>query len=431
VTGVALDALATPDRLNQHEPSWRREARLAAIDWLATHSMPTRQDESWRYTPADQLVDLLGVAVHPRTSFGLAPGQVDLLAGGHGGPRLVFVNGMFAPGASHLPDASGVTARPLSEVDRTTAPGPVVETDRLDGFVALNYLAGDDGAVITVTADAPPFAPIHIVHVAAPDLDTCLITHPSAVVRIEPGATATIIESYVGFSGGALTNAATAIDVHDAANLSYHRVQAEAPHTSHIGHVRIRAGHDTTVKCTSFSVGGLISRVAFDISLVGDRSQLVVDGLYVPADDDRHDHVVAVEHAGSHTRSSQRFKGVIDDRARGSFTGRVIVQPGTIDTVADQTDHSLLLTAAAESDTRPWLEILADDVRCTHGATVGSLHDEALFYLRTRGIPEAEARRVLIEGFISEIIDAVPIETLRDHLTSRIRAKQRRAKGQR
>lgn len=431
MTGVALDALDTPDRLNQREPSWRREARLAAIDWLATHSMPTRHDESWRYTPADELVDLLGVAVHPRTSFGLASGQVDFMAADHGGPRLVFVNGVFAPGPSYLRDVAGVTARPLSELGRNTAPGPVLETDRLDGFVALNCLAGDDGAVITVTADAAAATPIHIVHVAAPHLDSCLITHPSAVVRIQPDATATIIESYVGFTGTALTNAATVIDVHDSASLSYHRVQTEDPGASHIGHVRIRAGHDTTVKCTSFSIGGRTSRVAFDISLVGDRSQLDVDGLYVPAGDDRHDHVIAAEHLGSHTRSNQRFKGVVDDHARGSFTGQVVVQAGTIDTVADQTNHSLLLTATAESDTRPWLEILADDVRCTHGATVGRLDDEALFYLRTRGIPEPAARRVLIEGFTSEIIDSVAVETLRDHLSTRIRAKQRRPKDQR
>jgi len=426
MTGVALAALDLPDRLNQREPPWRREARFAAIDWLATNPMPTRRDESWRYTPVDELADLLGRGVHPRTSFGLASGQVDLMAGDHGGVRLVFVNGAFAAGPSNLGVQDIVTARPLSDLDRNAPPSPVLEADRFDGFVALNGLAGDDGAAVTVHADATAGAPIHIVHVAAPDLDTCAITHPSSTVRIQPGATATVIESYVGFSGAALTNASTVIDVGDTATLTYHRVQTEARDAAHVGHVRIRASRDATVTCTSFNIGGRISRVAFDISLLGDRAELDLSGLYVPAGDERQDQMVTIEHVGSHTRSTQRLKGVVDDHARGCFTGNVIVRPGTVDTVADQTNHSLLLTATAESDTRPWLEILADDVRCTHGATVGRLDDEALFYLRTRGIPEPEARSLLIEGFTSEILDSVAVESLRDLLSARIHAKQRR-----
>jgi len=430
VTGIALDALDTPGRPHPAEPPWRHLARAAATDWLAAHAMPTRHDEAWRYAPAKELVDLLGVAVVPRSSFVLASGQVDVMAGDHGGPRLVFVNGVFAPGPSHLPGAEGVTARHLADLGPDAAPGPVVEADRLDGFVARNAVAAADGAAITVAAGATPSEPVHIVHVAVPDLDTRLLTHPQSVIRIEAGARATIIESYVGFTGAALTNAASVIEVHDGAALAYHRVQSEAPGASHVGHVRIRAGQDSVVRCSSFSIGAQISRVAFDISLVGDRAQLDVDGLYVPAGDERHDHVITAEHLGSHTRSNQRFKGVIDDRARGSFTGQVIVREGTIDTVADQTNHSLVLTATAESDTRPWLEILADDVQCTHGATIGRLGDDALFYLRSRGIPEPEARRVLIDGFTSEIVEAVAVETLRAHLTARMLAKQRRPKVQ-
>jgi Fe-S cluster assembly protein SufD len=426
VTSAALDALDIPHRLNRPEPAWRRENRLAAIDWLAHHSMPTRSEESWRYIPVGELVDLLGAAVQSGRTFGLMPGQVDVMAGDHGGPRLVFVNGVFAPEVSFLRDDPAFTARPLSALERDSTPGPGLETDRLDGFVALNSLAGDDGAVITVTAAHTATSPIHIVHVAGPDLDSCLVTHPSSVVRIQPGATATIIESYVGFTGAALTNAATVIDVHDAASLNYHRVQTESSSASHVGHVRIRAGHDASVACTSFSIGGRVARIAFDISLVGDHARVAVEGLYVPVGNDRHDQVVTAEHIGSHTRSHQRFKGVIADRARGSFSGHVLVQPGTIDTVADQTNHSLLLTATAESDSRPWLEILADDVRCTHGATVGRLDDEALFYLRTRGIPETEARTVLIQGFTGEVLDTVTVETLRDHLSNRVRARHAR-----
>ncbi|WP_421119633.1 Fe-S cluster assembly protein SufD [Aquihabitans daechungensis] len=388
--------------------------------------MPTRRDEPWRYTPVEELAALLSTAVHPRTSFGLAAAQIDIMAGDHGGPRIVFVNGTFAPGPSSRREEPGADVRALSEIGRTSAPGPALEPDRLDGFVALNALAGEDGAVITVGADHAATAPIHVVHVAVPDLDDCLLTHPSTVVKIEAGACATIIESYVGFTGAALTNATTVIDVHDSAGCTYHRVQTETPTASHLGYVRIRAGHDASVNCTSFTIGASTSRVAIDAGLLGDRSRIDLAGLYVPDRDDTHDQVITAEHHGSHTCSNQRFNGVMNDRARGSFTGQVIVQPGTIDTDAHQVNHSLLLTDTAESDTRPWLEILADDVRCTHGATVGRLDDDAIFYLRTRGIPEMDARRMLIEGFASEIIDVVADETLRDHLRSRMRAKQQR-----
>ena len=427
----ALGALDHPDRLNQSEPSWRHEARLAASDWLATHPMPTRRDEPWRYTPAEELVSLLSTAVHPRTTFGLAAAQIDIMAGDHGGPRLVFVNGAFASGPSHRRDEPGVDARALSEIGRTTASGPALEPDRLDGFVALNALDGDDGAVVTVGARHAAAAPIHVVHVAAPDLDDCLLTHPSTVVKIEAGASATIIESYVGFTGATLTNATTVIDVHDGARCTYHRVQTETPTACHIGHVRIRAGHDAIVSCTSLAIGASTSRVAVDAGLLGDRSRVDIAGLYVPDGDDTHDQVITAEHHGSHTCSNQRFNGVMNDRGRGSFTGQVIVQPGIIDTEAHQVNHSLLLTDTAESDTRPWLEILADDVRCTHGATVGRLDEEAVFYLRTRGIAEMDARQMLIEGFTSEIIDAVAPETLRNHVRSRMRAKQQRRQADR
>lgn len=431
MTGVALDALETSDRLNRNEPSWRREDRMAAIDWLASHQMPTRRDESWRYTPAEELVDLLGVTVQRETAVALDAEEVDRMAGSHGGSRLVFVNGVFAPGASSVHDEAGVAVRALSELDRNVAPRPVLETDRLDGFAALNSVAGDDSADVTISADAEAAAPIHIVHVAAPEPDTTVIAHPRVLVRIEPGARATIIESYVGLPGAALTNAATVIDVDDRAALAYHRVQTEAPTASHIGHVRIRVGQNATVSSTSFNLGGRISRVAFDVSLVGDHSHFDIDGLYNPAGDERHDNVITAEHTASHTVSDQRFRGVVDDRARGSFTGQVIVHHGAVDTVAEQLNHSLLLTRKAESDTRPWLEILADDVRCTHGATIGRLDDEALFYLRTRGLTEADARSLLIEGFTSEVIESVAVESLRDHLSAVLLAKQRRPEEQR
>jgi Fe-S cluster assembly protein SufD len=170
--------------------------------------------------------------------------------------------------------------------------------------------------------------------------------------------------------------------------------------------------------------GAEVARNAVDAVLAGDGAHIELDGLYLPAATQRHDHVVTVEHAASACTSRQLFKGVIDDRARGSFSGRIIVQPGTTATDAAQTSRSLVLTPTAEADTRPWLEIFADDVRCTHGATVGRLDAEALFYLRTRGIAPDEARTMLIRGFVAEMTEALQPSTLRSRLDEMVASRR-------
>jgi Fe-S cluster assembly protein SufD len=296
-------------------------------------------------------------------------------------------------------------------------------SDRLDGFAALSWSAGADGASIDVPAGVTVETPVHVVHVAAPELDVALVGHPNTIVTVGEGARLTLIESFVGFTGDGLTNASTVIDVADRAQLTYHRIQTEPASCMHVGRADIRTGADSRVHASSFSIGAGVSRVAFDITAAGDRSTIDIDGLYLPAARAQHDNVVTIEHLGAHTRGTQRFKGVIDDRARGSFTGHVIVRPGTIDASAMQANHTVLLTRTAEADSRPWLEILADDVACTHGASVGRLDEDALFYLRSRGIPEADARRVLIHGFVSEILECVEPASLRDHLVARIGAR--------
>ena len=430
MTGATLGALELPLRQDLDEPIWRRDAREAAFEWLSTHSLPTRRDEAWRYTAVDELLELSRSAVPARRPVTLDPRQVDLMAGDHGGPRLVFVNGIFASGTSRTQAEDGVTVVPFS--DPASQPEmPLMGPDRLDGFAALSWAVGAGGASIRISAHVAVEAPVHIVHVAAPELDTPLITHPNSMVHVEAGARLTLIESFVGFAGTALTNASTFVDVGDRATLDYHRIQTETAHAAHVGQARIHVGEAAHLHATSVSIGAATSRAAFDVTANGDRSTVEIDGLYLPSGTDQHDHVVTVEHLGSHTISTQRFKGVIDDRARGSFTGHVIVRPGTVDTSATQTNHSLLLTRTAESDSRPWLEILSDDVSCTHGASVGRLDDDALFYLRSRGIAEADARRVLIDGFVSEIVESVGTASLRDHLSARITAKQRRTQADR
>lgn len=421
MNGLAIhDALAAPGGTDRSEPPWRREARVAALDWLGAHPMPTRRDEPWHYTPVDKVLAALEAAARPDPSVRLDPNRLDALVGDHGGSRVVFVNGAFDEAASRVTASDAESIGAFSHVDGARASASWLDVDRLDGFVALNHLVADDGASIVIGPGPERAEPVHIVHVVAPGPDGSVAAHPQTVVRLAEGARANVIESFVGLGGASFTNAATSIEVGDGASCTYHRIQSEAAETVHIGHVRALVGRDAQIRAASISLGASISRVAFDITLEGDGSSVDIDGLYVPSGAQHHDNVITVEHAGSHTRSTQRFKGVINDRAHGAFTGHIVVRPGTVDTTSHQTNHSILLTPTAQSDSRPWLEILADDVRCTHGATVGRLDEAALFYLRSRGIPEGRAREILIDAFASEITDAVEPQSLRDHLAARI-----------
>ncbi len=396
---------------------------MLAIDWMAEHPMPTRRDESWRYTAVDELL----TALHDATEQAAPTPDVEqilALTGDHGGPRLVLVNGAVLASACRLDPVDGLALEPVSTAGSGHPAPAVLDGDRTDGFLALNWRAGTDGASIEVAPAATIEHPIHVVHVAAPTGQGTLLTHPSTVLHLGAGAQATVIESYVDLPGAALTNAATTIDIGDDATLTYHRVQAETDAANHVGHVRVRVGARGRFTATSFSIGATVSRVELDVRLVGDGAKVDLAGLSLPAESDRHDQVVIVDHAASHGQSNQRFRSIVDGKGRGSFTGHIIVASGVVDTDAHQTTHSLLLTRSAESDARPWLEILADDVRCTHGATVGRLDDAALFYLRSRGISEAVARSMLIDAFAREITDSVEIESLRDHLSACIAARQ-------
>ncbi|NLD78108.1 MAG: Fe-S cluster assembly protein SufD [Acidimicrobiales bacterium] len=428
--GSSLDALTAIDGDADSLPTWRRARREQGLAALAEAGLPQRRDEPWHYFPTAKLTDLLDGAVAPRSAGALDPGQVDIMAGDLGCSRLVFVNGFHDVGASRLSPSDGVTVSALSAVadsdsaDHTGPPSPSTASGRTDGTVALNAAAAVDGAMISVSAEATE-ATIHVVHVAVPDADKTYGIFPHTLISLAPGATATVVESFIGFRGPALVDSVTTIDLAEGSRLAYHRLQSEGRSTVHLGRVDAVIGAGADLTTTSVSLGAELSRTAFDVTLAGDESSVTLDGLYLPRSGQHLDHTLTVQHSANRTTSEQRFKGVVDDDGRGSFTGHVIVDPDTAGTTAHQSNHNILLSSRAEADTRPWLEILADDVRCTHGATVGRLDDEAVFYLRSRGIPEATAREMLIEGFAGEIIDGIDLEPLRDHLRSRITSSRK------
>ncbi len=397
---------------------------------IMTPAFPSARDEAWRYTPVDEIVAALEGAM-PATAARVSRPVVDRLAGSHGGVRLVLVNGAFAAALSDDGLAPGVSYRcaPTGAPPGAGGDGVEVRADAAgwdgvevradaagwDGFEALAHAAGQDVASVLVAPGTEVIEPIHLVHVVVPGAERTM-THPRTVIEVGAGSRVSVVETYCGLPGPALTNASTTIRVGPGATVDHTRVQSETGEAIHVGRTVVELAEGSTAHVTSVMIGADIARHALEVRLLGPDARADLDGVYLPVGRQRHDNVVTADHAADHGTSVQRFTGVVGGHARGSFSGRVLVRPGTVGTDAHQSNRNLLLTRTAEADTRPWLEILADDVRCTHGATVGRLDEDALFYLRSRGIPEAEGRAMLVDAFVRDVTDAIPHPSLRDHL---------------
>ena len=386
---------------------WSRADAVEARGWLTDHGLPSGRDEAWLYTPVDVLAATLAVArpaplVRARD---LDAADIERLAGHHEGPRLVCVNGLPAPELSRLHDLPPGVRVGSSSASPTEAPG-AASPDRGAPCPALNPAGAPPPGVIAVDPGVDAGPPIQVVHLSVPG-DALALTLPRTEVRAGEGGRVVVVEVFTGIGGEATTDAVTRIDAGPGAEVTLHRVQAETAGVIHVGHCRVEQAAGSAVALTSTVAGGDLSRVAIDVALRGEGARVAIDGLYLPGEGERHDNVVTVEHAVPSCTSVQRFKGVIADRGRGSFSGHVVVAPGADGTDSRQSNRSLLLGRSAQADTRPWLEIFADDVKCSHGATVGRLDDDALFYLRSRGIPLQEARPMLTEAFVAEVVEAV------------------------
>jgi Fe-S cluster assembly protein SufD len=392
------------------------EAAARAADWLRTHGFPGARDEGWRYTPVADIVARLDSASPPEPPP-LTRADIDRLAGIHGSTRLVLVNGVYHTGLSDTGDnGPAVWTGLLSELPPGDArAGLPTDVDLADGFQALNRAVNLDPLVVAAAPDARPGEPVHIVHVAAAGGGSP-VAHPRTIVSVGAASQLHLIETFTGLPGPCTTNAATVVDVARDATFVQCRAQTEAPGAAHVGHTRVHQAAGSSYHATSVMLGADIARHAIDVVLGGPRARVDLDGLYRPSGRQQHDTAVCVDHAASHGTSTQRFRGVVDDHARGSFGGRIIVRPGTVGNDARQSNRNLVLRPTARADTRPWLEIFADDVRCAHGATVGRLDDDALFYLRSRGIPHDESRRMLIDAFTRQITDPIQPDSLQVHL---------------
>ena len=388
---------------------------------------PTKRDEAWRYAPHRQL-DRLKFGPPSEHAAGLPP-EVEEQIPGINGPRIVIINGAVDRGSSNLDglpagadlvtlaDAAGDDPELLGP---DTAHGP---SGRSDGFELLNASFGTDGAVLRVGAGVQVEEPLHIVHVVLPG-STQNASCSRAVLQLGAGSSATVVETRVGggedFVG---SNTRTTIELDVDAALEHVVLQDAPPQQIHLATVAVTQSAGSVFTGRSFNLGALYGRIAYDVRLTGRGALAELSGLYFGFGDQVLDQQINVVHASADCTSRQFFRGVLDDGSTGVFNGGIDVRPGAEGTEAEQSNANLLLSRRAEANTQPRLEILADDVNCKHGATVGQLDESALYYLRSRGIDAEEARRMLIGGFADLLVDDVDIDGLRRWIRQRLRSR--------
>jgi Fe-S cluster assembly protein SufD len=283
-------------------------------------------------------------------------------------------------------------------------------------FAALNQAFFSDGAFIHVPAGAAVEEPVQLIYISSARQSGEAI-HPRNLIIAEANSKLTVIESYISTGKAAyFTNAVTEIVAGDNAYLEHVKLQDEAADAFHIATIQGEFGRASNVTVHSFALGAKLSRTNIRAKLAGEGLECILNGLYVTKDEQLADHHMIVEHAQPHCASHEYFNGILDDKSKGVFHGRILVQQIAQKTDAKQTNKNLLLSDNATADTKPQLEIYADDVKCTHGATIGQLNEESIFYLRTRGLGPETARRMLIHAFAGEIIERIQCEPAREAL---------------
>ncbi len=401
------------------DPPWLRERRLEAITRFAEAGFPTTRQEEWRFTD----VKAIARSEFTRAEDAAVPQGDHLLLGGGKVHRAVFVNGRFAAALSSttgLPD--GVRIGSLRQALMSDAElierhlGRYVLSDR-SAFAALNTAFMGDGAFVFLPERTVLDRPVQLLFLAASNGSQPTVNYPRSLVIAEREAQGAVVESYATIGEARhWTNAVTEVAVGEKARIDAVRIQREDKRAYHTAVTHSYQARDSVYSFVTFTVGARLSRLDLHATLDGEGAECILDGLSLLREQQHADYHTTLEHARPNCNSWEYFNGVFDDRAHGVFNGRIIVRPGAQKTDSKQTNNSLLLSERARADSQPQLEIYADDVKCTHGATLGPIDDEHMFYLRSRGLTDADARAMLTYGFASEILQAVSVESLREDL---------------
>jgi len=405
------------------QPAWISPLRKAGITRFAELGFPTLQQEDWRFTNVAPIASLPFKPVLQVARDGLGLERIaECTFGRLEASRLVFVDGHYAAALSSPgPQAPGVV---ISSLAAALAGNADLVREHLaqftpkedNAFAALNSAFFQDGGFVHVPAGRRVESPVHLLFISTAR-EPGATAQPRNLIIAERGAQVTVLESYVSFAEAPhFTNAVTEMALGEDAVVEHVKFQDESRNAFHIGALRARLGRGCNFISHSIATGARLSRNTIRIALAGEGIECVLNGLYLTRGDQLADHHMVVEHAQPHCNSHEYYNGILDGRSKGVFHGRILVQPAAQKTDAKQTNKNLLLSDEATVDTKPQLEIYADDVKCTHGATVGQLNDESIFYLRARGIGAETARRMLIHAFAGEIVERVQLAPAREEL---------------
>ncbi|MBW4502245.1 MAG: Fe-S cluster assembly protein SufD [Scytonema hyalinum WJT4-NPBG1] len=419
--------------------AWLQELHERAALWVRKSLLPTTRDEEWRFTDLSSLrqIQFNVDTLHPKVL------QADtLLLPEAANSRLVFVNGVYSPQLSAVADLpDGVVISNLADLPvayRQRVQQYLAQTEGAhEVFTALNTSGLKDVAVVWVEKNVVVETSIHLVFVAAGESPS--ISLPRCLVVAETGSSVTLVEEYtnrrgaentesVETRGGAsvqyFTNAVTEIWIEENAQVSHTRVECEAAEAFHIGKTAVSQARDSRYTCHAIALGGKLSRHNLEILQTGEQTETTLNGLTMIGGNQLGDTHSAIALNYPYSTSRQLHKCIVGDRAHGVFNGKIFVPKPAQLTDAGQLNRNLLLSPKARVDTKPQLEITADNVKCAHGATVSQLEDDEIFYLQSRGIDENDARNLLINAFAAEIINQIPVPSLRERLTQTVNSYQ-------
>jgi Fe-S cluster assembly protein SufD len=415
VTGAYVDDFASFALNGGAEgPPWLSAVRRLAIDRFAQLGFPTPRNEDWHFTSVARIAEAKFQPLRS-PSGDVTTQQLARYAFGAEWPVVVFVNGRFDARLSTLSRLpAGICVVELARAWREMPEllerhlGKVTAFQER-AFTALNTAFMHDGVVVHIGRDTVVEQPVHVIFVTDANAAKGIL-HPRNLIVAERHSSATVIESYVALGDATyFTNAVTEAVVEDGATLKHVKVQRESPRAFHVHTIEAVQRRDSHFVSFSFATGASLSRTNIYTTLAGEGCGATLNGLYVVDGEQHVDHQTRIEHAQPNCFSREIYKGILDGSSHGVFNGKVYVHPIAQKTDGKQTNNNLLLSERARVDTKPQLEIFADDVKCTHGATVGRLDEQALFYLRSRGIGEARARNLLTFAFAADVLETIGI----------------------
>ncbi len=387
--------------------------RQQAVDTFTRTGLPGRRDEDWKYTDISRITGTLGETWWLPMPTEISVTEISDIEG-LDAYRIVFVAGVFQPESSNLPDT--IQLKPLSALLTEGADEPSHCLFKLDesaplfnGFLATNSALASDGLCACIGKNIKLDRPLYVVHVGNNT------AHVLNGLMLGQGAEVTLIEHFVGgdSAGAGLSNIATYLRLQDNASLTHYRLQMESAKQFHIGRVEVKQARDSRYTLHAVELGGSLSRTDIVVKLAEAGASCDLNGLFVASGRQHIDHHTRIDHAAPHCTSREQYRTVLDGRAHGVFNGKIVVAEGAVKTDSAQSNGNLLLSKNAEIDTKPELEIYNDDVKCAHGVTVGQLDENQLFYLKSRGLSETEARQLLTFAFADEILTAMDNNAIR------------------